>query len=450
MANTVKLQGIYGEQPGTPTKDLKIGDVILWNGGYKSEVVEIIPSKTGKTITFMLKSHQDGEIRSRKMGADRLVVLGEKAQEKQGAISEAREAEELFLVQERGRTIAGFTSTDDVRKYLWFKTLPEENKKTREVLEQLERDGKIDLSEPDDIPQNLINPYLNAAREEARKEYQVVESDEAPDWKQPVTLAVEGGRPIAVFLEPSDAETFLRHKKEVDFDTRWMSWLKPKMKETNVSSVDGIPRELREQASTRIHAEVEARYSLRTMEPELANALMMSNQMPTYAEMKKQHQEELNKFPLGAAFSNQQFEEMMRKWGLDAKEKSDLAKVTHLCEGAYMQKKDVPAYNEMMRRHRAELEAAIAADATGDGFIREMFYTELVNNEYGYPGSYEDTLSALGYTPEDIQKDSRLAHGLSAAAHEIRAEEEAVWEPAEKEAVSEAMEAEELPEMAME
>ena len=29
MANTVKLQGICGQQPGTPTKNLKIGDVIV-------------------------------------------------------------------------------------------------------------------------------------------------------------------------------------------------------------------------------------------------------------------------------------------------------------------------------------------------------------------------------------------------------------------------------------
>lgn len=75
MTNTIKLQGISGQQKGTATKNLKIGDVIIWNFGIKSEVVEIIPSKTGKTITFMLKSHQDGEIRSRRMGADRLVVV---------------------------------------------------------------------------------------------------------------------------------------------------------------------------------------------------------------------------------------------------------------------------------------------------------------------------------------------------------------------------------------
>lgn len=81
MTNTIKLQGISGKQEGTATKNLKIGDVIIWNYGMKSEVVEIMPSKTGKTITFMLKSCQDGETRSRKMGAERLVVVERKQQE---------------------------------------------------------------------------------------------------------------------------------------------------------------------------------------------------------------------------------------------------------------------------------------------------------------------------------------------------------------------------------
>ena len=75
MTNTVKLQGIYGQQPGTPTKNLKIGDVIVWNFGYKSEVVEIHPGKTGKTITFILKSLETENLNPRKMGAERLVVL---------------------------------------------------------------------------------------------------------------------------------------------------------------------------------------------------------------------------------------------------------------------------------------------------------------------------------------------------------------------------------------
>ena len=81
MANTIKLQGISGQQKGTATKDLKVGDVIIWNYGYKSEVVEIIPSKTGKTITFMLRNFESGNINARKMGADRLVVIETKPHE---------------------------------------------------------------------------------------------------------------------------------------------------------------------------------------------------------------------------------------------------------------------------------------------------------------------------------------------------------------------------------
>ena len=81
MTNTIKLQGISGQQKGTATKDLKVGDVIIWNYGYKSEVVEIIPSKTGKTITFMLRSFESGNINARKMGADRLVVVEAKPQD---------------------------------------------------------------------------------------------------------------------------------------------------------------------------------------------------------------------------------------------------------------------------------------------------------------------------------------------------------------------------------
>lgn len=75
MNNTIKLQGISGQQAGTKAEDLKVGNVIVWNFGYKSEVVAINPSKTGKTITFMLKSFESGNISPRKMGAKRLVVV---------------------------------------------------------------------------------------------------------------------------------------------------------------------------------------------------------------------------------------------------------------------------------------------------------------------------------------------------------------------------------------
>ena len=48
---TIKLQGIYNQQAAKAAKELKTGDVIVWNYGYTSTVVDLIPSKTGKTIT---------------------------------------------------------------------------------------------------------------------------------------------------------------------------------------------------------------------------------------------------------------------------------------------------------------------------------------------------------------------------------------------------------------
>lgn len=122
MANTVKLQGIYGEKKGTPTKDLIIGDIIVWNFGYKSEVVDIIPSKTGKTITFMLKSLESGNINHRKMGADRLVVIEEKKQEEpQNEVEKAiRNRKETYhgIYSDVGTVLDGFTTSELAEYYI--------------------------------------------------------------------------------------------------------------------------------------------------------------------------------------------------------------------------------------------------------------------------------------------------------------------------------------------
>ena len=120
MADTVKLQGIHGEKKGTPTKDLKIGDIIIWNFGYKSEVVDITPSKTGKTITFMLKSLESGNVNSRKMVADRLVVIEKKKQEEpQNEVEKAiRNRKETYngIYSDIGVVLDKF-STEELAKY---------------------------------------------------------------------------------------------------------------------------------------------------------------------------------------------------------------------------------------------------------------------------------------------------------------------------------------------
>ena len=80
--------------------------------------------------------------------------------------------------------------------------------------------------------------------------------------------------------------------------------------------------------------------------------------------------------------------------------------------GGFYKKTDAPQIKEVFKRHDEELEAAIAADSTGKGFIYEMFLNEMENHEYSYTGDLEETLDAVGYTAEDIEKDKRLSVGL--------------------------------------
>lgn len=70
----MRLQGIYTEMPEKAVKDLKVNDIIRWNYGFKSQVVDLKPSKSGKTYNVSLKSLQDGIVRDRKMKATRLVA----------------------------------------------------------------------------------------------------------------------------------------------------------------------------------------------------------------------------------------------------------------------------------------------------------------------------------------------------------------------------------------
>lgn len=75
--------------------------------------------------------------------------------------------------------------------------------------------------------------------------------------------------------------------------------------------------------------------------------------------------------------------------------------------------------HETFARHHKELQAAIDADPTGEGFIKDMFFSELENHEYSYTGTVEDTLDSLGLSFEDVAADPRLARGLDLAEQKI-------------------------------
>lgn len=135
--------------------------------------------------------------------------------------------------------------------------------------------------------------------------------------------------------------------------------------------------------------------------------------MNRYRELRSKQQKIFNDLPLGWAFGQKQFDEMMRKWGLDPE--ADTDKIYSIGAGGYVQKKDADQLHKTMDDLDAEIKAAIAADETGEGFIYEMFLDELENHEYGYTRDISDTLDALGYTIEDIRADDRLIKGLAMA-----------------------------------
>ena len=135
--------------------------------------------------------------------------------------------------------------------------------------------------------------------------------------------------------------------------------------------------------------------------------------MNAYRELRDKQQAEVNAFPMFFAFSQSQFDEGMKKLGLEPNETDKLYKFGST--GGFYRKSDSKALHDMLDRHDKELKDAIAADETGEGFISDMFSYELSNHEYGYTRDVEPALDALGLTLDEVNADQRLVHGLQKA-----------------------------------
>lgn len=135
--------------------------------------------------------------------------------------------------------------------------------------------------------------------------------------------------------------------------------------------------------------------------------------MNKYIEMKKRHQERIDALPLHFAFNNDQFDRMMKNWGLDPDKDCD--KIVSIGYGGYIQKKDAENMHKVFAENAAELKAAIDADKTGKGFVCDMFTNALFANEYGYTGDPEDALTSLGYSIQDVENNKKLLAGFEKA-----------------------------------
>lgn len=139
--------------------------------------------------------------------------------------------------------------------------------------------------------------------------------------------------------------------------------------------------------------------------------------MNAYTEMKKRHQAETNALPMYWAFTEERFDEILKELGLT---KNDTDKLCKTFGGGFCLVKDAQMIADTLRAHRRETEEAIAADETGDGFIKDMFLSELRNHEYTYTCEVEEAVEACGFTMEQVENDERLLHGLETAAKKLR------------------------------
>lgn len=137
-----------------------------------------------------------------------------------------------------------------------------------------------------------------------------------------------------------------------------------------------------------------------------------------YPELRKRQQKEFDNFPLGAAFTDDSFNQMMEEWGLDPV--TDTDKIISLGAGCFIRKADKAAYMEMAERFYNEKKAGFE----NDDFLYSAFRFELSNYECFYSGDYIPALRALGFKESEIESDERLKRIFYKALYEGQ---EAFW-----------------------
>lgn len=139
--------------------------------------------------------------------------------------------------------------------------------------------------------------------------------------------------------------------------------------------------------------------------------------MNRYDEMRRRQQEAFNRLPIKFAYGKKQFEEMLKEFGINENPADKLFRMP--IGGGYYLKTDADQIRAWQKATIEELANEIAEDTTGEGFISEMFYSELSNHEYSYTMNDEYTLDELGYTREEIESNPALKNGLELAKQKI-------------------------------
>ncbi len=115
-----------------------------------------------------------------------------------------------------------------------------------------------------------------------------------------------------------------------------------------------------------------------------------------YLQAKKKNEQELNAFPMGFAFSKEQFVKACEKLGVDPDDaKNELVGIPG---GGFIRREDKSDFIDMLKRHRERIENVLKDP---EQLIKAFIY-ELGNHEYCITGDREESFEALGLNPEGL------------------------------------------------
>lgn len=140
--------------------------------------------------------------------------------------------------------------------------------------------------------------------------------------------------------------------------------------------------------------------------------------MNTYEAMKDRQQKLVNALPLAFAFTEKQYKTKLQEWNI-TEEEARAGAIVSIGGGGFIRSQDARKVADTFDSIRDEINAAIAADQTGDGFIYDMFLYELQNHEFIITQDTRETLDALEITEADLKERPALRHGLNKAIKEI-------------------------------
>lgn len=121
--------------------------------------------------------------------------------------------------------------------------------------------------------------------------------------------------------------------------------------------------------------------------------------LETYSEMKARHQKEVNAFPMGFAFSNEQFEKEMERLGV-----SSPKELLSIGYGGFIRKSDKQAYLDLMNKIHDEEKEFKKQDKN----LLDMFVYEMGNHEYQISRDEEEVLNACGIDVDEFCEDERM------------------------------------------